>query len=105
MVRIYVYLYKQLGFRVVSSSSLIRIDITDSAIAWIEQQANELGLEYKLVRFSEAKPEFSVILTWPGEDPTLSSLLLYSHIDVVAVDPVNWHGEISNRALRNGISH
>jgi len=61
----------------------------ETAIAWLENQAKEIGLEFNIVRFNSTD-SFTVWLTWGGTDPGLKSILLNSHIDVVPVDPSKW---------------
>lgn len=52
-------------------------------MAFLEERARELGLGCQKV---EVAPGFVVtVLTWPGTNPKLSSLLLNSHMDVVPV--------------------
>nr|KAF6473084.1 aminoacylase 1 [Rousettus aegyptiacus] len=54
-----------------------------AAVAFLEERARELGLGCQKV---EVAPGFVVtVLTWPGTNPKLSSLLLNSHMDVVPV--------------------
>lgn len=48
--------------------------------------ADEIGLEHKVLRLLPDKP--IVIMTLKGKDPSLPSLLLNSHMDVVPVFPV-----------------
>lgn len=61
----------------------------EPAIAWLKGQADEIGLDFNCVRM-EAPALFAAILTWPGKDPSLKSVMLNSHIDVVPVDPSMW---------------
>ncbi|XP_065853387.1 uncharacterized protein [Euphorbia lathyris] len=51
-------------------------------------QANSIGLESQSIEFVKAKP--LVLLKWPGSDPSLPSILLYSHTDVVPVEQHKW---------------
>jgi acetylornithine deacetylase/succinyl-diaminopimelate desuccinylase-like protein len=63
--------------------------ISDSAISWIQAQALELDLEFQVVRLPDPTEDgFTVLLTWPGLNPDLESILLSSHIDVVPADKV-----------------
>ena len=55
---------------------------------FLEQQAKEIGLPVRVVECVAGKP--IVILTWPGSDPSLSSIILNSHSDVVPVFPEKW---------------
>nr|KAF6473081.1 aminoacylase 1 [Rousettus aegyptiacus] len=59
-----------------------------AAVAFLEERARELGLGCQKV---EVAPGFVVtVLTWPGTNPKLSSLLLNSHMDVVPVFKEHW---------------
>jgi len=60
-----------------------------SAITWLKKQAKDLDLEFHIVEFPKPN-EFAVWLTWKGKDPSLKSILLNSHIDVVPVDETKW---------------
>jgi len=60
-----------------------------SAVEWLRKQAKDLDLEFNIVEFPKPE-EFAVWLTWKGTDPTLKSILLNSHIDVVPVEPSKW---------------
>jgi len=61
----------------------------ESAITWLKKQAVDIGLEFHIVEFPKPD-EFAVWLTWKGSDPSLKSILLNSHIDVVPVEPSKW---------------
>ncbi|KAL8587111.1 hypothetical protein ACOMHN_026079 [Nucella lapillus] len=58
------------------------------ASAFHQLQAQQLGLDFKSVECVAGKP-FD-ILTWKGEDPSLPSVMLYSHTDVVPVFAEHW---------------
>ena len=60
----------------------------DSCMAFLKKQANRLGLDHHITEMVKGKPIF--IMTWPGTDPDLPSLLLNSHTDVVPVFPESW---------------
>jgi aminoacylase len=51
-------------------------------------QAKSIGLEFQSIEFAQNKP--LVLLKWPGSDPTLPSILLNSHTDVVPVEQHKW---------------
>ncbi|KAL4303599.1 hypothetical protein GQ457_10G019260 [Hibiscus cannabinus] len=51
-------------------------------------QADSLSLESQVVEFVKGKP--LVILKWPGSDPSLPSILLNSHTDVVPSENSKW---------------
>uniref|UniRef100_A0A8C8W7E7 N-acyl-aliphatic-L-amino acid amidohydrolase n=1 Tax=Peromyscus maniculatus bairdii TaxID=230844 RepID=A0A8C8W7E7_PERMB len=60
-----------------------------AAIAFLEERAHQLGLSCQKV---EVAPGFVItVLTWLGTNPTLPSILLNSHTDVVPVFKEHWH--------------
>lgn len=60
-----------------------------AAIAFLEERAHQLGLSCQKV---EVVPGYVItVLTWPGTNPTLPSILLNSHTDVVPVFKEHWH--------------
>ncbi|KAH7042924.1 hypothetical protein BKA57DRAFT_483035 [Linnemannia elongata] len=56
--------------------------------AFLIRQAQEIGMPYRVVECVKGKP--TVIMTFEGQDPSLPSLLLNSHTDVVPVFPDMW---------------
>ena len=58
------------------------------AVEFLISQAKSLGLSYRTHCCAPGKP--ILILTWEGQDPSLSSVLLNSHMDVVPVFPEHW---------------
>uniref|UniRef100_A0A8C8Z4R6 Aminoacylase-1 n=1 Tax=Prolemur simus TaxID=1328070 RepID=A0A8C8Z4R6_PROSS len=59
-----------------------------AAVAFLEERAHQLGLSCQKV---EVAPGYVVtVLTWPGTNPSLSSILLNSHTDVVPVFEEHW---------------
>ena len=52
------------------------------------RQADSLGLPYKIHECVAGKP--ILIMTWEGTDPSLTSVILNSHTDVVPVFPEHW---------------
>ncbi|XP_069331890.1 aminoacylase-1 [Eulemur rufifrons] len=59
-----------------------------AAVAFLEERAHQLGLSCQKV---EVAPGYVVtVLTWPGTNPALSSILLNSHTDVVPVFEEHW---------------
>ena len=50
---------------------------------FLRGQAEEIGLECRVVEPLVGRPV--VVMSWPGSEPTLPTLLLNSHIDVVPV--------------------
>lgn len=58
------------------------------AAEFIISQAKLLSLESQTLEFVKGKP--LILLKWPGNDPTLSSILLNSHTDVVPSEHHKW---------------
>uniref|UniRef100_A0A8C6GYF2 N-acyl-aliphatic-L-amino acid amidohydrolase n=1 Tax=Mus spicilegus TaxID=10103 RepID=A0A8C6GYF2_MUSSI len=59
------------------------------AITFLEERARQLGLSCQKI---EVVPGFVItVLTWPGTNPSLPSILLNSHTDVVPVFKEHWH--------------
>ncbi|EGD78878.1 aminoacylase-1 [Salpingoeca rosetta] len=59
-----------------------------AASVFLERQAKEIGLQFRQWTGVPGKPV--TIMTLPGEDPSLPSLCLNSHVDVVPVDEDHW---------------
>ncbi|XVE93041.1 hypothetical protein REPUB_Repub01dG0155900 [Reevesia pubescens] len=55
---------------------------------FILSQADSLSLESQVIEFVKGKPV--VLLKWPGSDPSLPSILLNSHTDVVPSESSKW---------------
>ncbi|XP_053377243.1 aminoacylase-1-like [Mercenaria mercenaria] len=73
----------------------------DGAIAFLQRMAAELDLPFRTVEVSPGRK--IVIMTWEGEDPTLPTILLNSHTDVVPVFPEEWKVDpFSAEKLENG---
>ena len=51
-------------------------------------QAKEVGLEAQVFEYVKEKPV--VVLTWKGKDPSLPTILLNSHVDVVPAEKSKW---------------
>lgn len=60
----------------------------DDCVTFLKKQANGLGLAFKVYEIVPGKP--IVVLTWPGSDESLPSVLLNSHMDVVPVFESSW---------------
>ncbi|OAY54722.1 aminoacylase-1 isoform X2 [Manihot esculenta] len=58
------------------------------AADFLISQAKSIGLESQSIEFVDGKP--LVLLKWAGSNPTLPSILLYSHTDVVPVEQHKW---------------
>lgn len=55
---------------------------------FLKTQAKSLDLPYKITECVPGKPIF--VMTWTGTDPSLPSVMLNSHTDVVPVFPEHW---------------
>lgn len=53
---------------------------------FLTKEAAEIGLKTQILEFTEGKP--IVLMTLLGTQPDLGSIVLNSHMDVVAVYPV-----------------
>uniref|UniRef100_A0A0E0HML7 N-acyl-aliphatic-L-amino acid amidohydrolase n=1 Tax=Oryza nivara TaxID=4536 RepID=A0A0E0HML7_ORYNI len=60
------------------------------AAAFLLPYAASLGLRAATLHFTPCKSKPLLLLTWPGTDPSLSSLLLNSHLDSVPAEPQQW---------------
>lgn len=61
----------------------------DECIAFLKRQAEQLDLPIELHHpFDETKP--IAVITWLGTDPSLPSIILNSHMDVVPVYAEQW---------------
>ncbi|XP_016045560.2 aminoacylase-1B isoform X1 [Erinaceus europaeus] len=59
-----------------------------AAVAFLEERARQLSLDCQKVEVAPGR--VVTVLTWPGTNPKLSSLLLNSHTDVVPVFKEHW---------------
>lgn len=62
----------------------------DGAVAFLNEYAKELGLEVTTVKDESMDLLECVLMTWRGSDPSLPSLVLNSHTDVVPIYPEHW---------------
>ncbi|CAK1549476.1 unnamed protein product [Leptosia nina] len=60
----------------------------DDCVNFLEKQAKGLGLEFNVYEIVPKKP--IVVMTWVGQNPTIGSILLNSHMDVVPVFEESW---------------
>ncbi|KAL5976907.1 hypothetical protein ACLOJK_021243 [Asimina triloba] len=66
--------------------------------------AKALALESETLEFAAGKP--LLLLKWPGKDPSLPSILLNSHTDVVPAEPAKWtHPPFSGHLDGDGRIH
>ena len=56
--------------------------------AFLQQIAEEHGLEYRRLDLLAGHP--TILLKWEGKDPTLTSIVLNSHMDVVPAEVGKW---------------
>lgn len=57
-------------------------------ISFLIDQAQSLALNVRSLEFVPGKPV--LLLTWPGSDPSLPSILFNSHLDSVPAEPAKW---------------
>ncbi|KAK4872717.1 hypothetical protein RN001_014746 [Aquatica leii] len=60
----------------------------EPCLKFLKIQADEIGLIYNVYRPVKNNPH--VVLTWTGKEPTLGSIILNSHMDVVPVFEDKW---------------
>ncbi|EOY16241.1 Peptidase M20/M25/M40 family protein isoform 2 [Theobroma cacao] len=57
-------------------------------ISFLVSQANSIGLQSQTLELTPSKPV--LLLTWPGSNPSLHSVLFNSHLDSVPAEPSKW---------------
>ncbi|CAF0751519.1 unnamed protein product [Adineta steineri] len=72
----------------------------DSAMKFLKNYAQELGLEYRAVTLDESRQ--AALLTWPSTSSTETSIVLNSHIDVVPVFEEHWMVPPFSGEIRDG---
>ncbi|XP_072026052.1 aminoacylase-1-like isoform X2 [Amphiura filiformis] len=60
----------------------------EPAVDFLKRMAGELGLPIKVIEVYPKNPV--VVISWEGKDPSLKSIILNSHMDVVPVFPEHW---------------
>lgn len=60
----------------------------EAAATLLKRLNDELGLEWRRVDLQEGHPIIS--MKWEGSDPSLPSIVLNSHMDVVPVEADKW---------------
>lgn len=81
-------LYEYDRYRI-KSNSIEYFTISDECIVFLKRQAQQIGLPIEIHHpFDETKP--IAIITWLGTDPSLPSIILNSHMDVVPVYEELW---------------
>ncbi|KAI0219328.1 adenylate cyclase [Massospora cicadina] len=68
------------------------------ALSFLSKYAKELGLVFRTFKCGPNDPSTG-ILTWKGRDPSLPSILLNSHTDVVPANPQEWKFDPFNATL------
>ncbi|KAL6661140.1 hypothetical protein ACP70R_000524 [Stipagrostis hirtigluma subsp. patula] len=68
-----------------------------AAVAFLREQAAAAGLEARTLELVAGKP--LLLLRWPGRRPSLPSILLNSHTDVVPSEPHKWEHAPFSAAL------
>ena len=58
------------------------------AVEFLIEEAKTVGLSSQTIECLPGKP--ILILSWEGSDPSLSTIMLNSHMDVVPVFPEHW---------------
>ncbi|XP_078444441.1 uncharacterized protein LOC144713661 [Wolffia australiana] len=59
-----------------------------SAVDFLIAQARSIGIASQIFEFAPGKP--TLLLSWPGTNPSLPSVLLNSHLDSVPVEVDKW---------------
>ena len=67
----------------------VYLNFTGSCVEFLRRLAKEMNLTSEVVEFEPGMP--IVLMTWPGNEPDLPTVLLNSHTDVVPVFKVNQH--------------
>ncbi|CAD5119748.1 DgyrCDS8343 [Dimorphilus gyrociliatus] len=73
----------------------------DGVVKFLTRISKELDLPMQVIELVKGKP--IIVITWKGENPSLPSVLLNSHTDVVPVFPEYWkHDPFSAHKEENG---
>ena len=60
----------------------------EEVVTFLVKQADSIGLDWRRHELSPGKP--ILVISWPGLEPGLPSVMLNSHMDVVPVFPEHW---------------
>ena len=60
----------------------------EEVVTFLVKQADSMGLGWRRHELSPGKP--ILVISWPGLEPELPSVMLNSHMDVVPVFPEHW---------------
>ena len=71
---------------IIFTTSVYLYLLAATCTTFLQGQAEELGAEFQVMECVPGKP--IVLMTLQGQDPSLQSVLLNSHTDVVPVFPV-----------------
>lgn len=61
----------------------------EPCVEFLERQAKSLDLTFNVYRLFDVKAPI-VVMSWIGEQPTLPTIMLNSHMDVVPAYPEQW---------------
>ncbi|KAI5639494.1 peptidase family m20/M25/M40 domain-containing protein [Phthorimaea operculella] len=73
----------------------------DECLTYLRGQAQELGLSVQVFEVVPKKPV--LVMTWAGQEPTLPSILLNSHMDVVPVFEKSWKHPPFDAVIEDGM--
>ena len=62
--------------------------LSDGAVEFLQKIIEDIGLEHHIIQTDPERP--ILVASWIGEEPSLPSILLNSHTDVVPVYPDKW---------------
>ncbi|KAF5293043.1 hypothetical protein FQR65_LT11035 [Abscondita terminalis] len=91
------------GKRYKSTQSFLLTNIVaEPCLDFLRKQAEEIGLDFAVYRPLPDKPH--AVLTWIGREPTLPTIILNSHMDVVPVFKEYWsHKPFDADVDENGV--
>ena len=72
----------------------------ERATTFLADQARRIGLSFQILHYHADTPLW--LMTWTGSDPSLGSILLTSHVDVVPVFPDMWKYPPFDATVDNG---
>ncbi|KAK0086018.1 hypothetical protein PV325_004041 [Microctonus aethiopoides] len=72
----------------INYGKLVLYKMKNDCVAFLRRQSQSLGLPLQVYEHHVGKP--IVVITWIGTDPSLKSILLNSHMDVVPVFADKW---------------
>lgn len=81
---------KKTKIRRFSHTSNVIVSYTEPCIKFLRKQATDLGLPFAVYHPSGDQTKPIAVLSWVGTEPSIPSVLLNSHMDVVPVFEENW---------------